>query len=403
MAGTAACRSRLARLEEELDGRTLLVRSDRVELSKNLIRGFLAFDELLESSAQWRGRLVFLARVYSSRESLPEYLAYRTEVQHVVARVNQRWGAPGYTPVVLDLEDDFAGTVAALRRYDMLLVNPVRDGLNLVAMEGPAVNERDGVVVLSREAGAHDELADVAIGINPFDVTGTAAAMARGLSMSRAEREDRAAELRRRARSRTPADWLAELRRVREGSRRRGYGYLESAGSLGLVKSSCQSDQEADCSARPVEDEVGRVDKASGRIGPGHRDLHRLDPGGCPERVERLVRGKIPVIVAEIRGPLQVTAQLGDYSPLVDTERRYEFHARLARSGQKAVLGSHAEDDFFGTSHNRLQIAARGADRAPMGRDPVLLVLDQDAGGQGGPELISGSRDHRAPGHHPGA
>ena len=213
-AGTAACRSRLARLEEELDGRTLLVRSDRVELSKNLIRGFLAFDELLESSAQWRGRLVFLARVYSSRESLPEYLAYRTEVQHVVARVNQRWGAPGYTPVVLDLEDDFAGTVAALRRYDMLLVNPVRDGLNLVAMEGPAVNERDGVVVLSREAGAHDELADVAIGINPFDVTGTAAAMARGLSMSRAEREDRAAELRRRARSRTPADWLAELRRV---------------------------------------------------------------------------------------------------------------------------------------------------------------------------------------------
>ncbi len=178
MAGTEACRSRLARLEEELDGRTLLVRSDRVELSKNLIRGFLAFDELLESSPRWRGRLVFLARVYSSRESLPEYLAYRTEVQHVVARVNERWAAPGYTPVVLDLEDDFAATVAALRRYDLLLVNPVRDGLNLVAMEGPAVNERDGAVVLSREAGAYEELADVAIGVNPFDVTGTAAAMA---------------------------------------------------------------------------------------------------------------------------------------------------------------------------------------------------------------------------------
>ncbi len=222
VAATEACRSRLEHLEDELDGRTLLVRSDRVELSKNLIRGFLAFDELLESSAQWRGRLVFLARVYSSRESLPEYLAYRTEVQHVVARVNQRWGAPGYTPVVLDLEDDFAGTVAALRRYDMLLVNPVRDGLNLVAMEGPAVNERDGVVVLSREAGAHDELADVAIGINPFDVTGTAAAISSGLSMSLEERRVRAAELRRRARSRTPAHWLAEVRRAARVPGQRG-------------------------------------------------------------------------------------------------------------------------------------------------------------------------------------
>ena len=212
VAASEACRSRLERLEEELDGRTLLLRSDRVELSKNLIRGFLAFDELLEDSPQWRGRLVFLARVYSSRESLPEYLAYRTEVEHVVARVNERWGARGYTPVVLALEDAFAATVAALRRYDMLLVNPIRDGLNLVAMEGPAVNERDGVLVLSREAGAYDDLADVAVGINPFDVTGTAAAMASGLSMSDAERRVRAAELRRRARSRIPAHWLAEVR-----------------------------------------------------------------------------------------------------------------------------------------------------------------------------------------------
>ncbi|MGD0983370.1 MAG: trehalose-6-phosphate synthase [Acidimicrobiales bacterium] len=212
VAASEACRACLDRLEDHLDGRTLLLRSDRVELSKNLIRGFVAFDELLESSPQWRGRLVFLARVYASRESLPEYLAYRTEVEHVAARVNERWGAQGYTPVVLDLEDDFTATVAALRRYDLLLVNPIRDGLNLVAMEGPAVNERDGVLVLSREAGAYDELGDVAIGVNPFDVTGTAAAMAAGLSMSDVERRARSVELRRRARSRTPSHWLAEVR-----------------------------------------------------------------------------------------------------------------------------------------------------------------------------------------------
>lgn len=212
VASTKACRDRLERLEDTLDGRTLLLRSDRVELSKNLIRGFLAFDELLEDSPRWRGRLVFLARVYASRESLPEYLAYRTEIEHVVERLNERWATTGYTPVVLDLEDDFTATVAALRRYEMLVVNPIRDGLNLVAMEGPALNERDGVLVLSREAGAYDELADVSLGVNPFDVSATAAAFASGLSMSPAERRVWAGELRRRTRSRTPAHWLTEVR-----------------------------------------------------------------------------------------------------------------------------------------------------------------------------------------------
>jgi trehalose 6-phosphate synthase len=214
VAASQTCLNRLERLEAGLDGRTLMLRSDRVELSKNLIRGFLAFDELLEDEPHWRGRLVFLARVYASRESLPEYLAYRTEIEHVVARLNERWATPGYTPVLLDLEDDFAATVAALRRYDLLVVNPIRDGLNLVAMEGPAINERDGVLVLSREAGAYDELADVALGVNPFDISATAAAMARGLALSQADRHARAVELRRRTRSRTPAHWLGELRRA---------------------------------------------------------------------------------------------------------------------------------------------------------------------------------------------
>ena len=139
-----------------------------------------------------------------------------------MARVNERWAAPGYTPVVLDLEDDFAATVAALRRYDLLLVNPIRDGLNLVAMEGPAVNEHAGAVVLSREAGAYEELADVVVGVNPFDITGTASAMASALSMGPGERRARAAELRRRSRSRAPADWLAEVRNAAQVAGDRG-------------------------------------------------------------------------------------------------------------------------------------------------------------------------------------
>ena len=211
VAASPRCVERLDRLEALVGGRKLVVRSDRVELSKNLLRGFQAFDELLEQEPALRGGVVFLARVYSSRETMPEYLAYRAEVEHVVERVNERWGAGDHVPIVLDVEDDFAATVAALRRYDVLLVNPVRDGLNLVAKEGPALNERDGVVVLSREAGAFDELGDAALGVNPFDTSATAAALAAALAMAPAERRARATQLRQLARSRTPADWLREL------------------------------------------------------------------------------------------------------------------------------------------------------------------------------------------------
>src|SRR5207248_2118806 len=103
----------------------------------------------LRSRPEWRERVVFAASVYPSREALADYLGYRQEIETVVAQLNARWATPGWTPVILDTSDDFARSVAALRRYDVLLVNPVKDGLNLVAKEGPLVNERDGVLVLS--------------------------------------------------------------------------------------------------------------------------------------------------------------------------------------------------------------------------------------------------------------
>ena len=115
-----------------------------------------------------------LALAYPSREGLADYLAYRTEVEHTVTRINDAWASEDWTPIVLDVADDRDRSVAALSRYDVLLVNPIRDGLNLVAKEGPLVNTTDGVVVLSREAGAWEELYPAAVGVNPFDVTGTA-------------------------------------------------------------------------------------------------------------------------------------------------------------------------------------------------------------------------------------
>ena len=93
----------------------------------------------------------------------------------------------------------------------MLVVNPIRDGLNLVAKEGPLLNEHDGVLVLSREAGAWPELSGAAVGINPFDISGTAAALGRALDMSPSDRLVAAAALRSAASERGPLDWFDDL------------------------------------------------------------------------------------------------------------------------------------------------------------------------------------------------
>ena len=130
---------------------------------------------------------------------MPEYLAYRQEVEGLVRYLNEKWATDDWTPIVFDARDDYPRSVAALRRYDVLLVNPIRDGLNLVAKEGAVLNERDGVVVLSTEAGAFDELDGAVRAVNPFDVAATADAMAQALATSPGERKTEAAELRRRA------------------------------------------------------------------------------------------------------------------------------------------------------------------------------------------------------------
>jgi trehalose 6-phosphate synthase len=200
----------LARIEEKIGGsdRQVIVRVDRMELSKNLLRGFWAFDELLELQPHRRERVVFVALAYPTRQGLPEYLAYQNEVESTVERINRQWGRPGWTPIVLEVEDDYPRSLAALGRYDVLLVNPVRDGLNLVAKEGPLVNTRNGVVALSREAGAFDELARGVLEVNPFDVSGTAAVLAEALDMGAAPRAAAAERLRRLITSHHPADWL---------------------------------------------------------------------------------------------------------------------------------------------------------------------------------------------------
>jgi trehalose 6-phosphate synthase len=199
-----------ARLEEAVGGgdRQVIVRVDRMELSKNLLRGFWAYEELLERQPERRERVVFLALAYPSRQGLAEYLGYQNEVESTVARINERFATPGWTPIVLLVDDDYPRSLAALTRYDVLLVNPIRDGLNLVVKEGPLINTADGVVALSREAGAFEELWPGVLEVNPFDVSGTAGVLAQALDMDEGERATMAKTLRELILARPPVTWL---------------------------------------------------------------------------------------------------------------------------------------------------------------------------------------------------
>jgi trehalose 6-phosphate synthase len=182
----------------------LVVRVDRTDPSKNILRGFVAFGVLLDEHPEWRDRVQMLARLDPSREAIAEYVEYRAAIEREVRAVNDRHP----DAIVLQVGDDFAQSVAAYRLYDVLLVNPVSDGMNLVAKEGPLVNTRDGVLILSENAGAHEELGGWALTVNPFDVQGQADALHEALSMGHEERRRRADALRAHVREHDVGAWL---------------------------------------------------------------------------------------------------------------------------------------------------------------------------------------------------
>lgn len=189
----------------------LVVRVDRTDPSKNVVRGFEAFGLLLEEHAEWCGRVTMLALLDPSRQAIPEYAEYLAAIERSAAAVNARFGTDAWQPVDLQIADNFPQSVAAYKQFDVLLVNAVYDGLNLVAKEGPLVNTRDGVLVLSENAGAHEELAEWAVSVNPFDLAGQADALHEALSMGAAERRRRAEGMRAQVREHDIAAWIAGL------------------------------------------------------------------------------------------------------------------------------------------------------------------------------------------------
>ncbi|MBK6015082.1 trehalose-6-phosphate synthase [Streptomyces sp. MBT53] len=202
---------RMAALREEIgEGRRTIVRVDRTELSKNIVRGLLAYRQLLDDHPEWRERVVHVAFAYPSRQDLAVYRDYTAEVQRVADEINSLYGTPGWTPVVLHVKDDFARSLAAYRIADVALVNPIRDGMNLVAKEVPVVSDEGCALVLSREAGAFQELGKDAIAVNPYDVIATADALHEALTMPTEERAERTKRLAVAATALPPAQWFLE-------------------------------------------------------------------------------------------------------------------------------------------------------------------------------------------------
>jgi trehalose 6-phosphate synthase len=202
----------------------LLVRVDRTDPSKNVVRGVRAFELYLEEHPEMHGRIGMLALLNPSRQDIPEYSEYVAAIQRTVREVNDRFRGEDWVPVDLKIEDDFIQALAAYKQFDVLQVNSVFDGCNLVTKEGPLVNQRDGVVVLSENTGAFEELHEWVIPVNPFDVVGQAEAIHRALELSEQERHSRLEAIRTHVREHDVAAWvdaqLADFDRVSQAARR---------------------------------------------------------------------------------------------------------------------------------------------------------------------------------------
>ncbi len=200
--------SRMQLLSEQVEGRRLLLRIDRTELSKNIVRGLESHRELLRMHPEVHGEVVHLAFAYPSRHDLPEYREYTAAVQRMASDISEEFGRPGWEPVHLEVSDDFPRSLAAYAMADVLVVNPVRDGMNLVAKEGPVLSQRDLALVLSREAGAVAELGEDALVVNPYDVIQTSEAMWDALQMPGDERAERCRRLASAAVAMPPSRWF---------------------------------------------------------------------------------------------------------------------------------------------------------------------------------------------------
>ncbi|MGZ3630188.1 MAG: alpha,alpha-trehalose-phosphate synthase (UDP-forming) [Ktedonobacteraceae bacterium] len=173
-------------------GKKTIMRVDRIEPTKNILRGFQAYAQMLDEHPELRGQIRFLAFLVPSRQSMLEYKRYTADVMKIIEDINQRYGTDDWIPIQAFSGNNRTQALAAMQYYDVLLVNPIIDGMNLVAKEGPIVNLTDGVLVLSRTAGAFQQMGKASIPTSPTDVHETAQALYKALTLPSDERRIKA-------------------------------------------------------------------------------------------------------------------------------------------------------------------------------------------------------------------
>jgi trehalose 6-phosphate synthase len=208
LAGRRNVDSELRVLEDVVGDRLVIGRIDRTELSKNVWRGLLAYRELLRTHPEWLGKVVHVVYNNPSREDLPAYREYTARIERLAEAIDDEFHTDDWAPLVLDIVEDYPAALAVLRRSDVVFVNSVRDGMNLVVLEGLVLSEHDPAVVVSRETGVAEVLGDDALIVNPFDVRATAEALHTALLMPMAERAERAKRMRAAAVRLPPAEWF---------------------------------------------------------------------------------------------------------------------------------------------------------------------------------------------------
>jgi len=194
-----------------LCGEQTIVRVDRAEPSKNILRGFRSFGTLLEQYPQFQGKLKFIAFLVPTRTHLKPYQRYWQEVTQLIEDINSRYGNEEWHPIDFFYENNYLQAIAGMRLYDVLLVNPVIDGMNLVTKEGPTVNDRDGVLILSETVGAYEQLGNYALTVAPADLEGTTQALYKALTMPASEKKQRADLLKQSIKREDVTWWLLNI------------------------------------------------------------------------------------------------------------------------------------------------------------------------------------------------
>ena len=191
-----------------------IMRVDRIEITKNIVQGFQAYEYMLEHHPELHSRITFLAFLVPSRQTVPIYRRYKHEILKIIEEINQKFGQEDWKPIHDFVQNDRTQALAALQFYDVLLVNPLIDGMNLVAKEGPIVNQRNGVLVLSRTSGAFQQLEAACIPISPADIGETAEALFQALTLSPEERRQKADLARKEVETNNLQTWI--LQQVRD-------------------------------------------------------------------------------------------------------------------------------------------------------------------------------------------